>query len=60
MNLKPKCLKCKKELVYYRMVLMIGPKEYRRYPLCDRCAAEVEKKTADGGRLAVGRRKAGV
>jgi hypothetical protein len=44
MNLKPKCAVCRKEMLYYRQVLMIGPMGYRRYALCDKCAAKVEKK----------------
>ena len=38
------CVVCKKDLVYYRMVLMIGPMGYRRYALCEKCAAKVERK----------------
>jgi len=32
------CEKCKKVLGQYRMVLMIGSKGYRRYPVCMKCA----------------------
>ena len=35
---KQHCLKCQKELGEYRMVLMIGPKGYRRYAVCLTCA----------------------
>ena len=44
MNLKPKCAMCRKEMLYYRQVLMIGPQGYRRYALCDKCAAKAERK----------------
>lgn len=44
MHLKPKCKICKKEMLYYRQVLMIGPMGYRRYSLCDKCAVKVERK----------------
>jgi hypothetical protein len=44
MNIKNKCTKCGKELVYFRMVLAMGPKGYRRYAYCDKCADQAEKK----------------
>lgn len=44
MNLKNKCAQCGKELVYFRMVLMMGTKGYRRYALCDKCADKIAKK----------------
>ena len=46
MNIKNKCSQCGKELIYFRMVLMMGTKGYRRYALCDKCADKVEKKNA--------------
>jgi hypothetical protein len=45
MKVKQKCAKCGKELVYFRMVLMMGPRGFRRYACCDECAAKVEIKT---------------
>jgi hypothetical protein len=50
-NLKNKCTKCGKELTFYRMVLMMGPKGYRRYAPCDRCAAKVEKGQKAEGKM---------
>lgn len=49
-NLKMKCAICKKELVYFRQVLMMGPKGYRRYACCEKCAVKVGKRpsTASG------------
>jgi len=32
------CLKCKMELMQFRMVLTMGPKGFRRYPHCMSCA----------------------
>jgi alpha-D-ribose 1-methylphosphonate 5-phosphate C-P lyase len=43
-NLKHKCTVCGKELVYHRQVLMNGPRGFRRYACCDKCADKVEKK----------------
>ena len=51
MNLKQKCAVCKKEVVYYRMVLMMGPKGYRRYQCCDRCAGKVDKTQKAEGKM---------
>lgn len=61
MNLKNKCAVCKKDLVYFRQVLMMGPRGYRRYALCDRCAGKVNSpspRPSPAGRG--GRQKAGV
>jgi hypothetical protein len=44
MNLKQKCAVCKKDLLYFRQVLMMGPKGYWRYACCEKCAAKVELK----------------
>ncbi len=55
-NIKMLCIGCKKQLTYFRMVLMMGPKGYRRYPCCDKCAAKVEKAQKAEGRM----QKAGV
>lgn len=49
MNLKQRCAVCKKEVVYFRMVLMMGPKGYRRYQCCDRCAGKVERGSVERG-----------
>lgn len=35
------CLKCKKALEEYRMVMMIGPRGYRRYAVCLSCASKL-------------------
>ena len=48
MSLKQKCAKCRKEILYFRMVLMMGPRGFRRYALCDKCADKVEKKQKAG------------
>lgn len=40
---KQKCAKCQQALVCYSMVLMNGPNGFRRYALCDKCKADVEK-----------------
>ena len=42
-NIKMKCVGCAKELTYFHMVLTMGPKGYRRYAMCDRCAMKAEK-----------------
>ncbi len=46
MKPKQKCVICGKELVYFRMVLMMGPKGFRRYACCDKCADKTERKMA--------------
>ena len=51
MNLKPRCVICRKELSQFRNVLMIGPQGYRRYALCNTCAEKVEKKQSRGDAL---------
>jgi hypothetical protein len=33
-----KCPKCGKPMMEFRMVLMMGPKGYRRYAVCPGCA----------------------
>ena len=38
--------KCKKELIQYRMVLMMGPRGYRRYAVCMGCAGKVDASSA--------------
>jgi NAD-dependent SIR2 family protein deacetylase len=43
---KTRCAKCGKEAQALTMVLTIGPQGYRRYPLCDSCKGEAEKKRA--------------
>jgi hypothetical protein len=40
---KQKCTKCGKDLIYYRLVLMMGPRGFRRYPVCDPCGTAIEK-----------------
>jgi hypothetical protein len=63
MNLKPKCTQCKKELLYFRMILMMGPRGFRRYAVCDKCAEKVEKKNLTPGPFPKGKgsiQKAGV
>jgi hypothetical protein len=57
MNLKQRCAVCKKEILYFRMVLMMGSRGYRRYALCEKCAEKVKEKTIDGRQLTV--KKAG-
>lgn len=63
-NIKMKCIGCKKELTYFRMVLTVGPKGYRRYAMCDRCAGRVEKRNLTPSPFPKGKgsavRKAGV
>lgn len=58
---KQNCLKCKKELNEFRMMLMIGPLGYRRYAVCLGCAKKLGAgKPAQGGRQdAVKRQRAG-
>lgn len=53
--------KCKKELKDYRMVLMIGPRGYRRYAVCQPCARKLGVGApSQGGRQdAVKRQRAG-
>jgi hypothetical protein len=41
-NLKQRCAVCKKELLYFKMVLMMGPRGFRRYAVCDACKAKME------------------
>jgi hypothetical protein len=43
---KTRCTKCGKDAQNVTMVLMMGPQGYRRYPICDPCKAEAEKKQA--------------
>lgn len=35
-NIKMKCAGCGKDLIYFRQVLAMGPKGYRRYAFCDK------------------------
>jgi hypothetical protein len=44
MNKKTRCTKCGKEQQALTMVLMMGLQGYRRYPVCDSCKVDVEKK----------------
>jgi len=64
MNLKPRCVICRKELSQFRNVLMIGPQGYRRYAVCNTCVAKVEKKNLTPSPFPKGKgsavRKAGV
>ena len=39
---KQKCAKCGRELLYFTMVLWMGPNGYRRYPMDDKCKVEVQ------------------
>jgi hypothetical protein len=44
MNVKTKCIRCKKEMVEgFKMILQMGPRGFRRYATCDVCAAKLEK-----------------
>jgi len=53
-----KCLKCKKELGEYRMVLMIGPRGYRHYAVCIPCADKLGAGApAQGGRQDAAKRQ---
>ncbi len=38
-----KCIRCGKDLIYFTMVLMMGPRGFRRYPVCDPCKAKIDK-----------------
>jgi RNase P subunit RPR2 len=42
MNIKQRCAKCKRDLVAgkTKQVMMIGPRGYRRYAVCERCAGK--------------------
>lgn len=48
---KQKCAVCKRELTYYRMVLIMGPRGYRRYAFCNQCAEKIEKKNKEGRKI---------
>jgi hypothetical protein len=39
-----KCARCGKPRLYFTLALWMGPQGFRRYKLCDRCKAEVERK----------------
>ncbi len=39
-----KCAKCGKDLLYFTLVLMMGPRGFRRYPVCDKCEKKEEQK----------------
>lgn len=40
---KQKCTKCGRELLYFTLVLMMGGRGFRRYPVCDKCKAKLKK-----------------
>jgi len=43
MNVKMKCIRCKKEMVEgFKMILQMGPRGFRRYATCDVCAAKID------------------
>jgi protein-arginine kinase activator protein McsA len=46
-----RCAKCGRRIAYYTLVLMIGERGYRRYPVCGACAAKANsdeyKKSAE-------------
>jgi hypothetical protein len=37
-----KCAKCGKDLIYFTLVLMMGSRGFRRYPVCEKCKAAIE------------------
>lgn len=41
-NLKQLCAICKKQAAPFKMVLMVGPKGYRTYKLCEKCASKTQ------------------
>jgi hypothetical protein len=47
-----KCPKCKKPMMKFRMVLMMGPKGYRRYAVCPSCSGGSESKSTGGRQMA--------
>lgn len=50
MIIKVKCNKCKKEMeTGFKMILQMGPRGFRKYATCEKCAAKLEK--AQVGRL---------
>lgn len=55
------CLKCKKKLDEFRMVLTHGPMGYRRYAMCHPCAEKsgVGAPSQGGRQDAVKRQRAG-
>jgi hypothetical protein len=54
-----KCPKCKRPMLQFRMVLMMGPKGYRRYAVCINCDGGSEPKKTVGGQRVAKRAKAG-
>lgn len=43
MIIKVKCNQCKKEMeTGFKMILQMGPRGYRKYATCDKCAAKLD------------------
>jgi hypothetical protein len=38
-----KCTKCGKSLQNWKLVMMMGPRGYRQYFVCEKCKEKIEK-----------------
>ena len=58
MNLKQRCAKCRQDLLkdQTKHVLMMGPRGFRRYALCDKCAKKAGPTPNPSPNIAKGRR----